>query len=653
MRLFFSICLVCVFCFTLPGYSQARLDSLEQIIKTTTNDSLKIEALLQLANNTTNQQNAIDYGLQALQIVEKNDFSPMMHGVVLNSLGIYYYQLGNYERTLDYFYQASDVYENLGDSVAMARSYNNIGLILSDLGRLEETITYHKKSLSIKQHLGDEQGIANSYSNLGLAYEALDSLDLAMDYYQKALVLDEAMNDIYGRYTTYSNIGMNFFKRKNYDSTTYYYNKAIMLSDEINNSYNKAELLRDYATLNYAKKEYDRSIEKYNACLLLAQDVKAKSIIRDAYEGLSQVYEALGKTSRAFHYYKKYDSINEIIFNEEQNKMLSKIEGSHQIQKSQKEIELLKKESEIKDLHIRNNQYIVYFLIILLALIGALVALQYRKNKFKTKTNRLLKQQNDEIIEQNKNIMDSIVYAKNIQKAILPEGKRLKALFADAFVYSRARDVVNGDFYWFTEKDNKVIMAAVDCTGHGVPAAFLNVLGNSHLNNIVLEHQILEPSLILKHLNERILDSLTGNKTGLHSHDGMDIGLCLIDLHTKKVSFAGAKRPLYYFQNDELKIIRGESHPVGGESYSENREYEQHEISLQAGDLVYLFTDGLIDQFGGPNDKKFMYPRFRQILQDIHTKSMDEQLTLILEQYNNWKGDKEQTDDMLIIGARL
>lgn len=632
--------------------AQTSIDSLQTVVESSTNDSIKASALLSLSQLQSDPELAIEYGTEALTVAETNELVELT-AEIATSLGIVYYGLGDYEKTLDFFYQAQTANETLQDSMRMAIGYNNIGLILSDLGRLDETVKNHKLSLRIKQSLGDDEGIANSLSNLGLAYQEMDSLDLALDYFYQALKIDQSLNNTYGLYTIFSNLGKNYFLRDQFDSTSFYYNKAIMLTDQINNSYNKAELLKDYADLNAKQGQYGRAIEKYNSSLRLAQDIDAKSIIRDNYKGLSFVYQQINELDEALVNYEKYDSLNKLLFSQEQSNKLAEIERNYQIQRGQKEIELLKKESEIKDLQLRNNTYTMYFLVAGILMVAAIVMLQYRKNLYKTKTNRILRNQNIEIQDKNKNIMDSILYAKNIQKAILPSGDKLKALFKDAFVYSKARDIVNGDFYWFAEKGDKVIIAAVDCTGHGVPAAFLNVLGNSHLNSIVIEQNQLAPGEVLKKLNERMLTSLHGNELDLHTEDGMDIGLCLLDTSSYKLQFAGAKRPLYYFHENELRIIKGDSHPVGGDAYQRDRSFQQHDLQLKKDDSFYLFSDGIVDQFGGPKNKKFMYSKLRSILQRVHDQPMADQLMVIQDDFFTWKGDNQQTDDILIIGIRV
>ncbi len=368
---------------------------------------------------------------------------------------------------------------------------------------------------------------------------------------------------------------------------------------------------------------------------------------------MATVYRTLGDFKRSLEYYEQFAAMQEEIYDTEKAEKMAAIEKSHQIHTKQNEIELLRKESEILDLRLSKNRLVIYWLGGILLLVGAIVMLQYRKNLYKSRTNEILREQNNEIIQKNRDIMDSISYARNIQKAILPENGKLKSIFRDAFVFMQARDVVNGDFYWFAENGDQVIIAAVDCTGHGVPAAFLNVMGNSLLNQIIHEMEITGPGEILKELNKRVLASVRNTDLTSKSDSGMDVAVCLYDRKTRKLTFSGAKRPLYYFSGEKLHILKGDYYPVGGGLYEEKREYTEHEVTLQSNDVLYLFTDGIVDQFGGEKDKKFMYFRLRELLHSLVDSPMDKQLAQIKENLETWKGRNEQTDDILIIGIRI
>lgn len=629
-------------------------DSIRSVIENTEFDSIKVEAYLQLGNLIASDDplEAIDYLQKAENIANEAGLSKS-EAVVLNKLGILFYGLGNYEETLKYFFSVLNIHENSGDSASLASMYNNIGIVMVDLGRIEETLEYYKKSLEIKKLLGDTVMVANTLSNIGLVYDQLGRYKEAHENYKISLKIDQQFDRPLDVFKDLSNLADNYVLQKKYDSADYYYQQAVGMMDQIDEPYNKSELLISLGRLNFIKKEYSRAEEKFLISLDLAKSIGAKQIAQENYGELSKVSKALGKYKESLEYYEEYVKIQEELFSQEQAQKLAQIENTFEIKSRENKIDLLNKEALIKDLRLSNTQMVIYWLAGFILLIVFIIIMQFRKNAFKTKVNLMLSSQNEEIVEKNKNIMDSILCAKNIQQAILPNDSKLSTAFQEAFVLNKARDIVSGDFYWFAEYDDKVLIAAVDCTGHGVPAAFLNVMGNSILNQIVHEMHVLNPAEVLSELNKRVLNTLKSDELYIQVDDGMDIGLCMFDRASKTLSFAGAKRPLYFVQNSELNELKGDHYPVGGVLYDTQREYHQHEIQLEKGDLVYLFTDGIVDQFGGPNNKKFMYPRFRSLIEKIIDKPLSDQKKAIYKELNHWQGNNEQTDDMLLIAIKI
>ena len=654
MQLRFVLIFLFLGCNFLLFSQSPEIDSLKNLSENAVSDTIRIDAdnLLARKFRSIDVEKTFEYAEKALSLAQEIKDLPRQANI-LNYIGIVYYGLGNFELTLDYFYRVLSIYEQLQDSVQLAIIYNNVGLILTDLGRINETIEYYNKSLKIKLLHGDSIGVANTYSNMGLAYDEIGEIDTALYYYRLSYTIDTIQKYAVGIYTDLSNIGDNFMKRENYDSAKKYYEGSMSLMNQIDEPYNKAELLEKFGNLNLAQKEYDRAKEKYLLALEMAEKIGAKQIVGSVYKGLSEVSKSTGDFKGSLAFYEKYVTIQREIFNEEQARKLAQVENNFQIQTRENQISLLNKEAEIKDLRLESNQMLIYWMGGIIALIIFIIILQYRKNTYKTKTNVLLRSQNDEINEKNKNIMDSILCAKNIQQAILPDDEKLKNVFNESFVFSKARDVVSGDFYWFAERDDKVLIAAVDCTGHGVPAAFLNVLGNTLLNQIVHESNVLSPSKILEELNSHVIESLKSNKVYVQVDDGMDIALCMFDRSTKKLSYAGAKRPLYFIHKSKLNVVKGDHYPVGGMLYDVKRNYNQHELQLQSNDLIYMFTDGIVDQFGGESNKKFMYSRLKNLLTDIVTLPLEKQKETIENEIMSWQGSNEQTDDMLFIGVKV
>ncbi len=258
-----------------------------------------------------------------------------------------------------------------------------------------------------------------------------------------------------------------------------------------------------------------------------------------------------------------------------------------------------------------------------------------------------------DFIEQiNKDITSSINYAKRIQEAMLPPLEHIKRLIPDLFIYFKPRNIVSGDFYWFAERDGKVFISAIDCTGHGVPGAFMSLVGDAHLNQIVNADAITSPDIILNKLHLRVRQSLKQAET--LNRDGMDMALCAIDPYRKIVEFAGAKNHVVYIQDNEVKQIKGDRTPIGGEQREPQRIFQKHIIPVDKPTTFYMFSDGFPDQFGGPEDRKFMVSRLRKLFLEIHQKPFEEQHEILSETFENWKGDdQKQTDDVIIIGFRL
>lgn len=266
---------------------------------------------------------------------------------------------------------------------------------------------------------------------------------------------------------------------------------------------------------------------------------------------------------------------------------------------------------------------------------------------------KMVKQRTIQLAEKNRDITSSIEYARKIQDAILPPIEDIHKAFKDCFVFYKPRDIVSGDFYWFYEKGDKKVIAAVDCTGHGVPGAFMSMIGHNLLNQIVIENGITQASEILNHLHKGVLGALKQGQVGVENKDGMDISLCVFDNKKLELQYAGAYRPLYLFTDtDNFQKINGDKFPIGGSHFGLERRFTQHTLTLTKGQMLYMFTDGFADQFGGEYGKKFMLKRFVENLKNYWRLPANEQGELLEASFNEWKGKNEQVDDVLVIGIK-
>jgi ligand-binding sensor domain-containing protein/serine phosphatase RsbU (regulator of sigma subunit) len=282
---------------------------------------------------------------------------------------------------------------------------------------------------------------------------------------------------------------------------------------------------------------------------------------------------------------------------------------------------------------------------------------ELREEKEKVESiNKEVIQQKSVIEHKNIEITDSIKYAKNIQEALLPSLNEIDKLFANSFVLYMPKDIVSGDFYWFAKNGTTRFIAAVDCTGHGVPGAFMSIVGNTLLNEIVNEKKITVPGEILLELHKGVKIALNQNAMEFERRDGMDITLCAFNENTNEIQYAGANRPLWIYRKDrnyELEIIKATKFPIGGLELEESRVYQNHVVNVSEGDCLYLFSDGYADQFGGPKGKKFMLTNLQKVLLENVASPMEVQKQKLMEAFMAWKDDAEQIDDVLVIGVRI
>lgn len=258
-----------------------------------------------------------------------------------------------------------------------------------------------------------------------------------------------------------------------------------------------------------------------------------------------------------------------------------------------------------------------------------------------------------EVEHRHQEILDSVHYAKRIQLAILPSEPLLKTYLKDSFIYFKPKNIVSGDFYWVKYiNDSKILFAAVDCTGHGVPGAFMSIMGHNLLEQTVNAHTNYKPSLLLTELSNALIKTLKQSSDFESVKDGMDIALCAIDLINKKLEYAGAHNSLYLIREGHLTEYKANNRSIGF-SYAKNSQFTNYEIDVKKGDCLYIFSDGYVDQKGGPNKTKFFYGPFKQLLISIYDKEMHEQQQILNDTFLNWKKDLNQIDDVLVFGVRV
>ncbi|MEW6468215.1 MAG: tetratricopeptide repeat protein, partial [Bacteroidota bacterium] len=592
-----------------------------------------------------------------------------------------------YENALDCHQKALECRQELGDRSGTANSYNNLGIIYNTIGDYEKALEMNLKALGIREAIDEKRGIADSYANIGMVYLNLANYDKALEFLLKGLAVYEELNDKPRKASMLANIGIIYSNQKNYRKAIENYETAIAAFKEIDNKNWVAYCYNNIGTVYFYQNDYEKALSSFFESKKIREDIGDKqglavvynnigevyarqnklgdsfdnlmtslSIsrainyrdgIKDTYKSLSELFEKRANYRLAHEYFKKYSELKDSLLNEKVTKQVSEMNIKYDTEKKQKKIELLNKEKE-KQAAIASAENKRKNTIISAITGGALLILVFSVflfNRF-----QVIRKQRNIITEKNKEITDSITYAKRIQEAILPLEDSFRKLFPESFILYRPKDIVSGDFYWLAEKNNKIIFAVVDCTGHGVPGAFMSLIGFSLLNQIVKEQNITTPAEILKELSKGINLSFKQNELS-EVKDSMDIAICSFDKEKNSLEYAGAYRPLFYFKQSQFHETKSDKKAIG--DFDEYTSYTNHKLELQRGDSIYIFSDGYTDQFGGEKGKKFKNKQFEDKLLAIQSKSMSEQKKILEETFLSWKGSLEQIDDILIIGVRI
>ncbi len=438
-----------------------------------------------------------------------------------------------------------------------------------------------------------------------------------------------------------------------------YYKKEYAYSKQMKSNNNIAYAACDLAYM-YAMEKKTDLLDQYAAEAKIAAE-RTGSFPAHRYVGgwLSEAYEITGNTKVALEFYKMYANAKDSINDRERIEKSSRAEAQSGFETK---VEQLKKEEEkrkaIAEEKEQNQQVIRNILIagFLIAMILLLIA--YRSYVQKKKANVIISKQKQEvetqkvkIEEKNKEITDSINYAKFIQRSILPDPQEIMKAFPESFGLYKPKDVVSGDFYWFAKHGNISMIAAADCTGHGVPGALMSMLGNDKLHNAV-NSNITDPGAMLSFVNEGVKTTLKQNEEHKSSQDGMDIALCCFDLSKNILRYAGANRPLWLIRSGKLTEFKPTKSAIGGSTDTHQR-FEAHEIALEKGDAIYISTDGFADQFGGDKGKKMMTKNLKDLLLAIQHVPIKDQENILDEKLKQWQGGFEQVDDILLIGIRI
>jgi serine phosphatase RsbU (regulator of sigma subunit) len=577
-------------------------------------------------------------------------------GNSLNCIGIANHIQGNYDIALSNYLKALTAFESKKALKGIGSSNLNIGIVYADQGKLDLSLTYYKKALAIyEMEKGNERSIANAVNNIATVYSSQRKFPEALDYQYKALKIRKELNDSSGIATSLGNIGIIYFGMQQTEKALPYYLQSLEIGRKLGNLRSVALSLSNIGEVYYQLKDYDNAIKVSEECIEISEKIDLKPQLKQAYYVLSELYKFKRNFEKALEYQELYANIKDSIFSEESAQSIAEMQTKYDSEKKETENNLLKQESEIKNLQLSKNKTWFIILFLGIGLIVIIAFLLYNRYRIKKKDNELLELKNAEITLQKKEITDSINYAKKIQNAILPHESLVKKLLPESFILYKPKDIVSGDFFWIEQKGDAILFSTVDCTGHGVPGAMMSVLGFSLLSQAVNEKGLTNPADILKHLDIGINQSLRKTTEENSMKDGMDLSICSLNTKTLELQYAGAYNPLWVIKNStkELIEIKADKKPIGANTEGEAGQYKNNSLQLQSGDCIYVFTDGFADQFGGVKGKKFMSRPMKELLISICNKPMQNQLNILENTICTWQGEHEQVDDILIIGVRV
>ena len=594
---------------------------------------------------------AVQYTLKGTRIKElMNDKRGI--AICYNNLGNIYLNQSNFKEAVLSHFKSLKLREEMKDSSGVGGCYINIALVFEAQNKMDEALLNYKRALKAVSSVGDKFGIGIALNSIGNVYMSKKNYEAALDNYTRSLRIRKESDDKQGQAECYNGIGNVYLEKKKYKEALEYQLQSLHLQELTGSKKGSALTYNNLGNISEQMKHYTNAVDYYKKALTISTDINSRDVMRDAYKNLASTYEKIQDNENALKYLNLYYSEKDSILNKENFKQIYEINTRYETEKKQNEIELLTKDQIINEKTLKQQKIVRITLILGLGLVGILLFSVYARYRFKQKANLLLEQQKKEIQEQNVLITDSIDYAKTIQEAILPNNKRIKEFFPQSFILHKPKAIVSGDFYWIGQKEGKIICMAADCTGHGVPGAFMSLLGFNMLDNIIEKEQT-QPAKILTALNKEMVAAMTQEQFNTTVKHGMDAAIISIDKEHMEFEYAGAHNSLYYIRNGTLNEVKADKQSVG--SYKEGKEiiFQNHLLPLEKGDVLYLFSDGFPDQIGGPNRKKFYYPPFKELLLSIHHLDMEEQRSILDKTITDWRGTLDQTDDMLVMGIRI
>ncbi|MFP4557699.1 MAG: tetratricopeptide repeat protein [Bacteroidales bacterium] len=649
-----------------------------------------------LHRRKSNYAQSLNYFQDALGYFKSNNDTVAIASVLTN-IGATSYDIGVYDKALENYLNALAIFEKFDDLESLASTLINIGQIFGEIKNETESIPYFRRALSIYREKDDDRGLATCYLSLGYTYLEMNVPDSSQYYLEKSRDTFSRVNDKVGKADALQSLGELYLLQKKYDKAKKTFQQARSMAMEI--GFNSVVIYSNHQ-LAIVELELGNADEALTIALDALEDSKRSSLLKlqqSISKTLSNIYQNLGDYKTSLYYYKHFSSLSDSILSQDRTKRFAEMEVLYQLEQKKAEILKLEQEKDLREIELKNSElrflwqrtqtFIVLGVLIFLT---AILYMVYRQFRIKRSSNYQLMEQNAQILQKNEEILaqkeeiieqrnemekqkklitekseqlekfnwlitESIDYASSIQAAVMPSEEVFSDYFEDHFIMLFPKDVVSGDFFWAYPKNETIIVAVADCTGHGVPGGFMSMLAISALTEL-MGRQVYEPSDILNSLRLVVVESLKqSGKVGDH-HEGLDISIIRYTKGNDYIEFSGANHPLWIIRDNgnapQLNVYKGDRMPISFHRIM--RPFESHKIPIRKGDRLYLFTDGLRHQLGGDDfSKKYGKERFSNLLLKNAHKPMDDQKSIVEDAFFRWVSGFDQLDDITIMGLKI
>ena len=609
-----------------------------------------------LAHNRSRYSEALSWYRQSLAISRKINNNT---GVATSMfcIGTVQENLSKDDSALVYYLEAQTIVEEIGNKKLTAYAKTSLASIYYKMGSYKNSFDYYLEAAELFAKEGNDYGALKVYTALGQTAVLIDSVDLGLRFYRMGLTLSQKLNSLSDIATIHFSIGMMYENIGKIDSAYANYEKAQRVYAETQAMENSAMTLIAMARILNLKQRADEALKLLEEARAIGLEIMSPNAITEVYRELAMTWSYKKDFRKAYDYLNRYSETRDSVLTVEKQRQILELQTQFETERKEKENELLKKDQRI--LETTRNSLVIGAL-----LLATIIIIIFNNLKKKKRDNLILREQRDKIAEQKliveyqkTAIEDSIRYSHRIQSAMLPPQELIDNALPDSFVLYLPRDIVSGDFYWIRELSaSEILVCAADSTGHGVPGALMSMLGMSLLSDIInrnydgITGKKITPGDILNNLRESIKGSLRQTGKDGEARDGMDVSLCIVNRDSGAVTYSGANSPLYWVENGVLNEIKPTKNPIG--IYPNETRFTDHNLALNKGTMIYMFSDGYYDQIGGEG-RKFLSKNFKIMLSEISHLPAGEIKEKLLQTHLSWKNNEEQVDDILVIGVRI